>query len=87
MSVSSSVKQLQAATGRKNRDLMTDLNISTRQALYNKFTRGSWSGNDLAKVASSCGCLLAFLLPNGERILIEADTRLKGEGKPDSGAW
>ena len=49
------------------------LDISSKQSLSNKFTHERWSADDLAKIAKLCGCKLAFVLPNGERIVIDAD--------------
>ena len=44
----------------------------TRQNLNTKFTRGSWSDADLARVAEFTGGKLMFVYPDGQQILIDA---------------
>lgn len=70
MAISKKIKSLLAETDRKQADLLGVLNISSKQSLSNKFTNERWSAEDLAKIADFCGCKLAFILPNGERIVI-----------------
>lgn len=70
MAISKKIKLLLAETDRKQADLLGVLNISSKQSLSNKFTNERWSAEDLAKIADFCGCKLAFILPNGERIVI-----------------
>lgn len=70
MEISKKIKSLLAETDRKQADLLGVLNISSKQSLSNKFTNERWSAEDLAKIADFCGCKLAFILPNGERIVI-----------------
>lgn len=72
MAVSKKIKSLLAETDKKQADLLELLGLSSKQSLSNKFTNERWSADDLAKVAEYCGCKLAFLLPNGERIIIDA---------------
>lgn len=73
MAASKHIKSLLAQTDRKQADLLGVLDISSKQSLSNKFTHERWSADDLAKIAEFCGCKLAFVLPNGERIVIDAD--------------
>lgn len=72
MSVSDKVKGLLALCGKKQIDLATSFGMS-KQTMGNKISRGSWSGNDLARVADFCGCKLAFIMPDGQQIIIDAD--------------
>lgn len=73
MAASKKIKALLAETGKKQADLLDVLNMSSKQSLSNKFSNERWSADDLAKIAEFCGCKLAFVLPSGERIVIEAD--------------
>lgn len=73
MAISKHIKALLAQTEVKQADLLGVLDIKTKQSLSNKFTNERWSAEDLVKVADFCGCKLAFVLPNGERIVISAD--------------
>lgn len=71
MSVSAKIKALLTLQGRKQAGLMDALGMSSKQSLSNKFTNNRWSAEDLIKVAKYAGCQLAFVLPNGERIILE----------------
>lgn len=73
MQISKKIKSLLAETGKKQADLQEVLEMSSKQSLSNKFTNERWSADDLAKIAEYCGCKLAFILPSGERITIEAE--------------
>lgn len=75
MAASKKIKALLAQTDKKQADLLEVLDISSKQSLSNKFTNERWSADDLVKIAEFCGCKLAFVLPNGERIVIDADER------------
>ena len=75
MSISAKVKALLNLQGKKQADLITVLEMGSRQALSNKFSNERWSGEDLIRVAEFTGCQLAFLLPNGERIILEPEQR------------
>ena len=72
MAASKKIKSLLAETAKKQADLLEVLGMSSKQSLSNKFTNERWSADDLAKIADFCGCKLAFILPNGERIIIDA---------------
>lgn len=69
MSISNEVRGLLNITGKKQKDLAAYFDMSV-QTMSNKFRRNSWSGADLARVAAFCDCELAFLLPNGQKIII-----------------
>lgn len=78
MSVSKSVKGLLALRGKRQIDLAEHFGMS-KQTMSNKMARNSWSGADLAKVAEFVGCKLAFVLPDGQLIHIEAENDDKAE--------
>ena len=71
MGISKKVKALLGLSGKKQADLMDVLGVSSPQSLTNKFTNERWSGDDLAKVAQFCGCQLAFITADGQKIIIE----------------
>ena len=70
MAISKKVKALLLEMDKKQSDLMEVLDMSSKQSLSNKFSNERWSAEDLVKIAEYCGCKLAFILPNGERIII-----------------
>lgn len=70
MSATEKVKALLALSGKKQVELAKEFDMSP-QTMSNKMARGSWSAADLAKVAAFCGCELAFVLPDGQKIIIE----------------
>lgn len=78
MSVSSQIKALLALTGHKQADLAPILNKSKernempKQSLSNKFAGERWSASDLIKIADFTGSKLAFILPNGERVVLDS---------------
>ncbi|MBS5166391.1 MAG: hypothetical protein KHY77_11645 [Butyricicoccus pullicaecorum] len=74
MSMSDKVKGLLALCGKKQTQLAESFGMS-RQTMGNKMARNSWSGNDLAKAAEFCGCKLAFLLPDGQQIILNAEDK------------
>ena len=76
MEISKNIKALLSVCGKRQSDLMDILGMSSRQSLSNKFSNERWSAEDLVSIAGYCGCKLAFILPSGERIVIE-------EGIPD----
>ncbi len=71
MPISKKIKSLLIENDKKQSDLMEVLGMSSKQSLSNKFSNERWSADDLVKIADFCGCKLAFVLPNGERIVIE----------------
>ena len=62
-------------SGRKQSDLVELFGVSSKQSLSNKFSGERWSAEDLIKLAEFTGCKLAFILPDGERIILDQDTR------------
>lgn len=73
MSVTKKIKALLALTGKKQTDLMDGLGMSSKQSLSNKFTNERWSAEDLVKVAEECGCKVAFVLPDGQQIVLDRE--------------
>ena len=71
MSISANIKALLALSGLKQSDLLQPLNMSSRQSLSNKFTNERWSAQDLVDISRLCGCTLAFIMPNGQQIIVE----------------
>ena len=73
MSISNSVRMALNKAGKKQIDL-AGLYGCSKQAMSTKFSRESWFGKDLDKVAKFTGGRLAFVYPDGQVIYIEVDT-------------
>lgn len=69
--ITSRVKSLLALKGKKNIEFAEYLGISP-QSLQNKFNRGSFSADDLIKLADFLGVSLAFI-EQDTKSLIELD--------------
>lgn len=80
MSVSDKVKGLLALSGKKQVDLAAYFGMS-KQTMGNKMSRSSWSASDLAKAAEFCGCKLAFIMPDGQQIVIDAEKKSSAEAE------
>jgi len=77
MSVSDKIKALLAIKGKKNTDLASYLKI-TPQSMQNKLARGSFSSEDLIKVADFLDCTLAFEINDTQKIILDiSDIREK----------
>ena len=70
MSISNSVKMALSKAGKRQLDLAALYGWS-KQAMSTKFSRGSWFGKDLARVAEFTGGRLAFVYPDGQIIYID----------------
>lgn len=70
MSVSDKIKALLAIRGKKNNDLAEFLNISP-QSMRNKFSRGSFSADELIRIANFLDCSLVFELENSQKITLD----------------
>lgn len=70
MSISASIKALLSLSGKKQVDLLELLDVSSKQSLSNKFANERWSADDLARIAEFVGCDLAFIAPDGNKIVI-----------------
>lgn len=79
MSISNKVKAAAALRGISNPELAGKLKISN-QALFNKFNRDSFSGEDLIKIADFLGFNLAFI-DDTQKIVFEI-----ADLKPDTKA-
>jgi hypothetical protein len=73
MAVSMKIKALLSLCGKKQSDLLDVLGMSSRQSLSNKFTNERWSANDLVAIAASCGAKIAFVLPDGTQLALDAE--------------
>lgn len=74
MSISAQIKALLSVRGLKQGDLLDVLGLSSKQSVSNKFSGERWSASDLVKIANYAECKLAFVLPDGERIVIDDKT-------------
>ena len=83
MGISANIKALLALSGLKQSGLLQPLNMSSRQSLSNKFTNERWSAQDLVDISHLCGCKLAFIMPNGQQIIIDDDSN-EGKKTPDT---
>ena len=61
-------------SGKKQVELAAHLGM-TGQSMNNKMNRDSWSAKDLVAAAEFAGCKLAFVLPDGQNIFIDAPKR------------
>jgi DNA-binding Xre family transcriptional regulator len=71
MSVSDKIKALLAIKGKKNLELATYLGI-TAQSMQNKFSRGSFSAEDLIKISEFLDCTLSFEVDNHQKIILDS---------------
>ena len=79
MTVTSKVKAVLAFYGKKQIELAEFFGMG-KQSMNNKMARDSWSAKDLAKVAEFVGCKVAFVLPDEQKVYIDADEMGKGPG-------
>lgn len=76
MSISRTVKSLLTMRGKKQLDLAEEFEMS-KQAMSNKIARNSWFAKDLVKVADFCGCKLAFIMPDGQQLIIDDEQSIE----------
>lgn len=72
MAVSNKIKALLAICNKRQIELAQFFSMG-KQSMNNKFARESWSAKDLIKVAEFTGCKIAFILPDGQQIFLDAD--------------
>lgn len=72
MPVTDKVKAAMVVRGKKNRDLAKYLGI-TDQSLSNKLNRGSFSAEDLIKIADFTGATLTLEFDDGNKIAFSLD--------------
>lgn len=82
MSVNNKIRALLNIKNKKTQDLSECLGISV-QAVRNKFTRNSFSADDLIKIASYLECDLAFIIDENQRISLDMSD-IKGN---DDNKW
>ena len=70
MAVTEKIKALLAIKGKKNIELAAYLGI-TPQSMQNKFNRGSFSAEDLIRIANFLDCTLLFEIDNNQKIILE----------------
>lgn len=76
MAITDKVKSILALNGKKNIELAAYMGM-TPQSLQNKFNRGSFSGEDLIKIACFTGSELAFVSGDNKTVLDASDLRSK----------
>ena len=72
MPITDKVKAAMVVRGKKNRELAQYLEI-TDQSLSNKFNRGSFSAEDLIKLADFTGATLALEFDDGNKVTFSTD--------------
>lgn len=78
MQITNKVKGLLQIKGKKSTELAACLNI-TAQSLANKFNRGSFSADDLIKIAAFLDCELAFIISDNQKIVLDAEDLRPGK--------
>lgn len=79
MPITDKIKALISIKGKKNIELAEYLDI-TPQSLQNKLARGSFSAEDLIKIADFLGCSLEFNIDNKQKIVLDMeDIRTKNK--------
>lgn len=63
------IKAAVQLAGLSRADLAQALGLSTPQALSNKYNRGSFTAQDLTRIAQACGVRLAFVDGTGRAVL------------------
>lgn len=69
MSNSAKLRYLIDASGMKQADFISVLDMKSKQSLSNKFVNERWSLDDVIKIAEATGSKLAIIRPNGEQIV------------------
>ena len=85
MNTSAAIKAMLASCGMKQGELKTPLGVGSAQAVSNKVRLNRWTASELASVAEYCGCKLALILADGERVLISADDPAQAAGTETAG--
>ena len=67
--LTNTVKAMQQIAGVDRATLAVALELSRPQAISNKYTRDSFTGQDLIKIAAACGVRLAFVDDNGRAVI------------------
>lgn len=72
MSLTDKIKALISIRGRKNIELADYLGMSP-QSFQNKLSRGSFSAEDLIKIANFLNCSLEFNIDDKQKIILDMD--------------
>lgn len=70
MAVADKIRALLKLQGKKTEDLAEALGLASKQALYNKFNRDSFTASDLIKAAEFLNCDLNFETQAGQKITL-----------------
>jgi transcriptional regulator with XRE-family HTH domain len=70
MPLTDKIKALISIKGKKNIDLAEYLHMSP-QSFQNKLSRGSFSAEDLIKIADFLGCSLEFNIDDKQKIVLD----------------
>ena len=70
MSVSEKIKAIMQLKNIKQADLANSFDMSP-QAMRNKFHRGSWSAEDLIRIAEATGCEIYFKIDEKQSIILD----------------
>lgn len=73
MAVADKIKALLKLQGKRTEDLAEALGLASKQALYNKFNRDSFTASDLIKAAEFLECDLSFENKDGQKITLTVD--------------
>ena len=73
MSMSEYVREALLKARRQQNELAEAWGYASRQAMNNKFSRGSWSAEELARIAQFTGGELKIVYPDGQEIRILPD--------------
>ena len=83
MSVSDKIKALLSIRGKKNNDLAMFLGISP-QSMRNKFSRESFSADELIRIANFLDCNLVFELDDSQKIALDiSDVKIPKDSTKD----
>jgi transcriptional regulator with XRE-family HTH domain len=78
MSVTDKIKALLSLRGKKNIELAKHLGISA-QSMQNKLSRGSFSAEDLIKIADFLDCSLEFNIDGKQKITLDIEDLRKNK--------
>ena len=79
MKISDIVRMALAKSRKSQVDLQRYFNLSSPSAMGNKMIRGSWSANDLARVAKFTGGDLIIRYPDGTEIAVRPEEKVEKE--------
>lgn len=78
MAISRKIKALVSICGKTHAEVAKALGISP-QALSNKLHRDTFTAADLIKIADHLDCPLAFIVDDGQKIVLDKSDLEKGE--------